>query len=523
MKNKIINSIFLTLIAGTVLASAGCAGTAVAEQTEAAADISFENEAAINTVEYISDFKSDFEARKAVIDELDLPMPAEHYSDDFLSALSDLSDDVNSSINNITAENAGDWIIRIRNFIAENMAEKAGVYENGPLPRIYIYTGDGAVHSSYSGATITVTYPDDYDKDKAFVDSEAMIKLRGNSTKDQPKHPYTIKFTTKRTLCGMDEGKKWVLLANLFDKTQLRNKLAFDFCGKLRFDYSPECEFVELYLEGEYIGLYLLCEPVTDGSTRVDIDADNGDYLLELEMERVEEGETYCISSGGVRVKINKPEGASFEKARELKMLLNSIEQSITDDSYDDTVDLDSFVDFYIFKELFKDVDAFYSSTRFYIKDGKLYAGPVWDSDLTLGNASAVNKPDVKYWRYNNVNKYGDGSGDSANGEWNDFGWFAMLWKSERFRCAVLERWNELLPLAENLYKDNGLGKNSIDLLLDDYREAIDKNYTEGGWDLYKIYSDLETTPADSYDGNITWMKEWLERRIAVLDTLFEN
>jgi hypothetical protein len=73
MKNKIINSIFLTLIAGTVLASAGCAGTAVAEQTEAAADISFENEAAINTVEYISDFKSDFEARKAVIDELDLP------------------------------------------------------------------------------------------------------------------------------------------------------------------------------------------------------------------------------------------------------------------------------------------------------------------------------------------------------------------------------------------------------------------------------------------------------------------
>lgn len=457
-------------------------------------------------------FESDYEARKAVYNAIQLPLSSSAYTDESLKVYMELTREVSSAMSKITASDAAGWIEKI------NVTIDSFNYKEGPLPTIYIKNEDGSVHSSaYHNAVITFIDS----SGSAFTDKSAQIKLRGNSTRGAEKPPYTIKFTEKQAFLGMDAGRKWILLAEAFDKTMMRNKLAFDFAQKLRFDFSPQCEYVDVYVDGDYRGVYLLTEAVTDGRKRVDIDVDKGDFLLELESDRSAEGVIYIKSPGGVRFKINKPEELGTETVERIKETISSIEEAIKTgdiEHYSAVADIDSFVDFYIFKEYFKDVDAYYSSTRFYIKNGKLYAGPPWDNDLSCGNAS-YQMQEIKYKSYCNYKPYGTGSFDSADGEWNDFGWFAMLWADDDFKKLVYERWKELRPAVINIYEENELGQSRIDCLLDEYGDDFERNYTV--WDIRKHYSIYENQQNGLYDDHLAFLREWLEKRASVVDELF--
>ena len=116
---------------------------------------------------------------------------------------------------------------------------------------------------------------------------DASIKVRGNTTSKADKKPYTIKFATKQNLLGMGKAKKYCLIANAYDPTLMRNYIALKLAKELGLEYTSECEFVDLYLDGEYWGNYLLVEPVEEGSNRVDIDVTKGEFMIEYEKERV--------------------------------------------------------------------------------------------------------------------------------------------------------------------------------------------------------------------------------------------
>ena len=115
--------------------------------------------------------------------------------------------------------------------------------------------------------------------------SLTQLKARGNSTFTYaPKKSYQIKLDPKNDLLGNGEKvKTWVLLANYNDPTMLHDKFFKDLAADLGM-YSADCDWVDLYYDGEYRGTYLLSEKNSIGETGVDITD------LESEYEKVNEG-----------------------------------------------------------------------------------------------------------------------------------------------------------------------------------------------------------------------------------------
>lgn len=353
------------------------------------------------------------------------------------------------------------------------------------------------------------------------ISQPGTIKVRGNSTANADKKPYNISFDSKQEVFGMGKAKKWSLLANAFDKSLIRNRLAMEFATDLGLAYTSESTYVDLYVNGEYYGNYLLIESIEAGSDRVDIDTDNeSDILLERERDRSEDGVSYITTSKyGIRFAVGEPEDIDTASAHFTNTVqkLNDFETALESNDIDaisQYIDVDSFVNFYIVNELFKNVDFNFSSTRFYIKDGKIYAGPLWDLDLSSGNASS------SYY----LDYYEDGV--SYKGLWcQSFTWFRVLMENETFKEKVADRYNEVQPLITNMVTGNT--GNSIDALTSTYAEAFAKNYTPkaqggAGWtiqgaDSADPYSYSGESGWTTYTEATTFLRNWLSSRNSYL------
>lgn len=108
----------------------------------------------------------------------------------------------------------------------------------------------------------------------------AGIRGRGQSSWEQPKKPYNIKFESKTPILGMPKSKHWILLANAFyDRTQLHNATAFEMARMTDYPWVPDGRFVELILNGEHKGLYYICEKIREEKGKIELG--EGDCLLE--------------------------------------------------------------------------------------------------------------------------------------------------------------------------------------------------------------------------------------------------
>lgn len=161
--------------------------------------------------------------------------------------------------------------------------------------------------------------------------------------------------------------------------------------------------------------------------------------------------------------------------------VINSTSYETSDAQFEDMkkfIDVDSFVDFYITSEYFMTKDIGFSSTRFYIKNGKLYAGPLWDLDLSSGNID-----------------------DHENAEdfrsKNSFKWFEVLMKNKNFYNKVVARYKELLPKIKSLYADNG----EVDTVVNEISKSVKTNYE-------KAYNYKRATTDN--DRNVGWGYSWL-------------
>lgn len=284
------------------------------------------------------------------------------------------------------------------------------------------------------------------------------IAGRGNTTWDEhEKKPYTIDLDDAVSLMGMAASQKWVLLANAKDSSHIRNKIIFDFADEVGLDYSPKGEWVNLYLNGEYAGLYLLTEKNEVNSTRIDIEDDRS-FLISVERKgrMVTQNIPYILTQAEQALRIRYPQNPTSEQVDVLKREWQSIENAILDEngidkatgkSWLDLIDLESWAKKYLIEEVFGNLDACFISQYFY-RDGtkndeRVYAGPVWDYDITMGLAWQTDKLDFMIANRLSVQK-----GYQTP-------WFYELYKKDEFYKKIQEIYkNEFVPLLEQIVEE---------------------------------------------------------------------
>lgn len=224
------------------------------------------------------------------------------------------------------------------------------------------------------------------------------IKGRGNSSwLYMPKKSYKIELSSKNNLLGMPKDRDWALISNYADKTLMKNYLMYHLSSKLGAFYSPRCEFVELFLNNEYLGVYLLTETIKVGINRVNIPKNNASYIIEKTESYQEKDQLiYPKSTNGsdsTRFKVHYPKNASKEALSTIKNHIEFFEEYLTKNKFgqdchiDQWININEYTKYYWVQELSKNPDAATYSSIFFSwkKGGTITMGPVWDFDLAFG------------------------------------------------------------------------------------------------------------------------------------------
>ena len=381
------------------------------------------------------------------------------------------------------------------------------------VPKVLVYYSDDTSINAdtYSDCQIIIVDKQDGTYEP-ICDSASTIKLRGNSTIAAYKKAFNFKFSSKTDVLGMGKNKKWTLLANSFDKTLLRNQTVFDISKQLKVPFTPDYRVVDVYLNDTLQGSYLLVDTIEVGSNRVDIDTTDNEFLLELDYNPQDEESRYFYSpTYEIKFAINEPElkDLTSEQYKYVKELITNAEIALTSGDMSEIekyFDIDSMASFYLVQEFFRNVDVNTSSTRFHVKDGKIYGGPVWDFDLSAGN----------YLKSYYKSMY-DENGDCYAGlKAVKMPWFGALCEVKEFQNLVNQKFLDMQDTLVNLYEDNSLGQNYIDKTIETYNGSISRNYGEAGWKVYRIYTFgmvLERQPERTYEENVEFYRNWLKNR----------
>lgn len=330
------------------------------------------------------------------------------------------------------------------------------------------------------------------------------ISGRGNSTWElYEKKPYNIKFACDTNLLKIGEAQNWVLLANAADSSNLRNKLIYDFAKKIGLENSPDSEWVDLYLNGEYAGLYLLSEKNEIHRNRVNINPNESflvstEYGYKLEKQNI----PYITTNSGQVLRIRN----STYTPEQLIEKWQSVENAILADDNEDTIsrknlweliDLDSWARKYLIEEVFINFDGGFVSQFFYKsgENGKIFAGPVWDYDLSMGRAETYqcNNPEALIAnRLYSVDNY-------------KTPWFNALYSNEEFLNRVKELYaTEFLPELNKLV-NNGIAEYS-----DGIAQASKMN-------SYRWFAEEDVTLHPQK------MSDFMEKRIEFLNNIWIN
>ena len=278
------------------------------------------------------------------------------------------------------------------------------------------------------------------------------LKGRGNDSWGKEKKPYSLKLSKEADLLGMGEAQKWVLLANYSDPTHIRNKIVYDAAAQLGMDHTAQCQWVDLYLNGDYAGVYLLAERNEVGPQRVDIPAD-GSILASMEPSGrlIGSQHDYALLDSNMAFRLRHT--AFSQEATE--EILRKVDRAIhaadgvdpqSGSHWQDLIDLDSWARKYLVEEVFGNLDANAASQFYYYvgseEEGILYAGPVWDYDLSMGSRTV--------WQTQASDALFAASAHIWSKE--DHPWFAAMWQHQRFRDRVIQLYEaEFRPLLETL------------------------------------------------------------------------
>ena len=338
------------------------------------------------------------------------------------------------------------------------------------------------------------------------------IRGRGNSTWGYAEEAISTQAHRQAELLGMPSSRDWVLLANYSDKTLLRNAQALDLGAKLGMAWTPRFAFVELHLNGQYQGAYLLTENIKVAKDRVNIDelkagdvaADkiSGGYLLEVDFRQ--EGHTMFTAIEQLPIVFQDPEEPVPAQEEYIKGYIDEFEAVLQSSDFANPVtgyaayiDVDSFVRWYLVNEIFRNLDAqMWSSCWMYKpRGGKLHMGPLWDFDIAAGN--------IDY-----------GFAYQTAGWWiRDAPWISRLFEDPAFAARVRQVWNEIK--ADQLPAMFA----SISANAEVLQQAQLNNFQR--WPILETHVWPNFTVPGSYAGEIDYLETWLTARIAWMDAQF--
>lgn len=328
---------------------------------------------------------------------------------------------------------------------------------------------------------------------------ELTVRGRGNSSFKMPKYGMKLEFTDKVSLLGMPKNRDWALVANFGDKTHLRNYMMTRLSEWLGAKYTPRMQFVEVYLNRNYMGLYLLSETIKVGKNRVNIDENDTTFLLEKEDSKKFDP-PYVLTDNQYYYHIKSPKNPSPETEKLLKNHLNAFENFMEDyylhraNEIKNWLDVDDFLLFYWVQEYSKNEDGNYARSVFmtWKKGEPIHFGPLWDFDLAFGNASREQNQNPEDWY---IRKY-------------RLNYYIM--QNAVVKEAALDYWNNHRKTFKALI-------DSIPVYRAIIEKAIDNEYRR-----WPVIGNTENwalkDPYDSYDEAVEVMTEWMKKRYQWID-----
>ena len=349
------------------------------------------------------------------------------------------------------------------------------------------------------------------------------IKGRGNTSWGQPKKPYSIKLSSKASLLDIPNTKKYAIVPGYADQSLMRNFITYKAGLMLNgIEYTPKCEFVEVYLNGVYNGIYILVERVALESNKIDLDEATaedltGAYLIEKDIDgKIDFANDqwfncpYWANQGRDYFVLKEPEP---EDAALLEQMLDYLEEHMqklhnsimgtSGESYTQYVDVDSWIDFIIMQEITKNIDGNLKTSCYLLKksgDDHIYMTALWDFDLAYGNANWDNADHQHNDYYDCPNGMGTSDFMAIN---SSSPWFDHLYDDyPEFSEALIAKYNEyretLIPAMRAMMNEQAayLSENTA------------RNDNKWGTDFASGVNTLQNW----FDGRIDWLdRQWCE------------
>ena len=382
------------------------------------------------------------------------------------------------------------------------------------IPAVYLETDGKAEITSRTKYTSGLFSMDPGKSGYDAVDlTHIRVRGRGNSTWKWEKKPYKIHFDKPTSLLGLPPAEEWALLANYADKSLMRNRLALVMASELSFAYTPTQVLVDLFLNGEYQGVYSLGEHLEAGPGRVEVrhDMRNKDCGYFLEVGGVVSGVDVkgmdYFHAGLLKfVLIKDPDyneltTLQFNYIRDY--LLEADAAIKAGAGWEDYMDIDTLVDWMIMTELSFNTDCSWRRSTYMTKNPgeKVKMGTVWDFDLAFGNFSKdVQAYDV-WVSTNEEDKYVGTT------------WSTYLLKDPVFQKAFKARWDQVRDrLLATAFRE-------IDSTYEAVLPSAEANFER--WDILgrKVaFERRDTNLYPTYDSQIGYLKNFLTRRAAWID-----
>jgi hypothetical protein len=428
----------------------------------------------------------------------------------------------------------------------------AQTFTSSNLPIVIINTNGQAIPDDpkimadmgiiYNGAGIRNNVNDT----KNNYNGKISIEIRGKSSQQFPMKSYSVELwdaagaSVNKSILGMPTESDWVLYAPYTDKTLMHNVLAYAISNEMGH-WAAHCRYVEVMLNNNYIGVYVLMEKIKRGAARIDIpklkttdisgDAVSGGYIFKI--DKIDAGEEgwfstvkpyHAVRNQQIQFIYYYPKTADIVAAQKnyIKSYVDSFELALNSNSFQDTgtgfrkyADINSFIDYNIVNEVSRNVDGYRLSSYFYkdkkSKGGKIIAGPVWDYDIAFRNANYCEGSSTSGWAYqfNSI---------CNNDTWLMPFWWERFMQDSAYKANLRCRWKQL--------RQTSLSNQHINFLIDSINtllgEAQQRHFQK--WPILGQYVWPNPNPIPTtYAEEISILKQWLTNRIGWMDNNIPN
>ncbi len=382
------------------------------------------------------------------------------------------------------------------------------------LPVVIIETDSGEpITTRFEYVSGKMTVEGDFADMESVPETAIEIKGRGNSTWAwSDKTPYKIKYPMDVSILGMEEGKDWVLLANYTDKALVRNTVALEAAKTLDNIECYATQYpVDVFFGGEYVGVYTIGEQieVDDGRVHLVSDATDVDTGFFLEVGGVAEVDSDISFSTRYLtcVEILEPHDGSLTDKHKtyIKNYMKMADEAVsTLNGYEDYIDIDSLIDWFILTEISFNSDGAMRRSVFMKKDhgGKIEMCSVWDYDIAFGNAETDYR-NYEAWcclateyRYVREN------------------WMCHLMEDKEFVERLRLRWNEVKDELREVYMtsiDEAVGKIGI---------SAEVNFKV--WDIMDVQVAVQPQfmlDYNTYDLQVQYLRDFINARMDWIDS----